>query len=42
MFAALDEDANAAGAQVFADGWLNEHTGEYRGRPMDIEFPPDG
>ncbi len=42
MFTALDEDGNAAGAQVFADGWLNEDTGEYRGRPMDIEFLPDG
>ena len=42
MFTALDEEGNAAGAQVFADGWLNEDTGEYRGRPMDIEFLPDG
>ncbi|MCF3972867.1 PQQ-dependent sugar dehydrogenase [Paracoccus sp. EGI L200073] len=42
MFTALDEEGNAAGAQVFADGWLNEATGEYRGRPMDIEFLPDG
>src|SRR6056297_1138591 len=42
MFTALDEEGNATGAQVFADGWLNEETGEYRGRPMDIEFLPDG
>jgi glucose/arabinose dehydrogenase len=42
MFTALDEDGNAAGAEVFADGWLDERTGEYRGRPMDIEFLPDG
>ena len=42
MFTALDEEGNATGAQVFADGWLNEDTGEYRGRPMDIEFLPDG
>lgn len=42
MFTALDEEGNAAGPQVFADGWLNEDTGEYRGRPMDIEFLPDG
>jgi len=42
MFTALDEEGNAAGAQVFADGWLSEETGEYRGRPMDIEFLPDG
>ncbi len=42
MFTALDEEGNATGAEVFADGWLNEDTGEYRGRPMDIEFLPDG
>jgi len=42
MFTALDEEGNAVGAEVFADGWLNEDTGEYRGRPMDIEFLPDG
>ena len=43
MFTALDpETGDAVGAQVFADGWLNEDTGEYRGRPMDIEFLPDG
>jgi len=43
MFSALDpETGDAMGAEVFADGWLNEDTGEYRGRPMDIEFLPDG
>ncbi|MBM9593605.1 PQQ-dependent sugar dehydrogenase [Roseitranquillus sediminis] len=42
MFTPLDEEGNAVGAEVFADGWLNEDTGEYRGRPMDIEFLPDG
>ncbi len=42
MFTALDADGNAVAAEVFADGWLNESTGEYRGRPMDIEFLPDG
>ena len=42
MFTALDEEGNAAGAEVFADGWLNEDTGEYRGRPMDVAFLPDG
>ncbi|WP_308916489.1 PQQ-dependent sugar dehydrogenase [Jannaschia sp. LMIT008] len=42
MFTALDEDGNATGAEVFADGWLNEATGEYRGRPMDVAFLPDG
>ncbi len=42
MFTPLDEEGNAVGAEVFAEGWLNEETGEYRGRPMDIEFLPDG
>ncbi len=42
MFTALDEEGNAAETMVFADGWLNEETGEYRGRPMDIAFLADG
>ena len=42
MFTSLDENGDAATTKVFADGWLNEETGEYRGRPMDIAFLPDG
>ena len=42
MFTKLDEEGNAAGTEVFADGWLDEDTGEYRGRPMDIAFLSDG
>jgi glucose/arabinose dehydrogenase len=42
MFTALDEEGNAAGTEVFADGWLNNETGEYRGRPMDVAVLPDG
>ncbi len=42
MFTKLDADGAAAGTEVFADGWLNEETGEYSGRPMDIAFLPDG
>ncbi len=42
MFTPLDEEGNAGETEVFADGWLNEETGEYRGRPMDIAFLPDG
>ncbi len=42
MFTTLDEEGNAAGTEVFADGWLNEETGEYRGRPMDVAVLPDG
>jgi len=42
MFTKVDDEGNAAGTEVFADGWLNKDTGEYRGRPMDIAFLPDG
>jgi len=42
MFTRLDADGNAAGTEVFATGWLDEATGEYRGRPMDIAFLNDG
>ena len=42
MFTKVDEEGNAAGTEVFADGWLDKDTGEYRGRPMDIAFLPDG
>jgi len=42
MFTALDENGDAVEARVFADGWLNEATGEYRGRPMDVAFLEDG
>lgn len=42
MFTRLDADSNAAGTEVFAEGWLDGETGEYRGRPMDIAFLRDG
>ena len=42
MFTTLDENGDAVGAEIFADGWLDEETGEYRGRPMDIAFLRDG
>jgi glucose/arabinose dehydrogenase len=42
MFTPVDAEGNAGATEVFADGWLNEDTGEYRGRPMDIAFLPDG
>jgi glucose/arabinose dehydrogenase len=43
MFTRIDpETGDAVGAEIFADGWLNEETGEYRGRPMDVAFLPDG
>jgi len=42
MFTRLNEDGNAAGTEVFASGWLDEETGEYIGRPVDIAMLPDG
>jgi glucose/arabinose dehydrogenase len=43
MFTRIDpETGDAMGAEVFAEGWLNEETGEYRGRPMDVAFLRDG
>lgn len=42
MFTAVDAEGNAAGTEVFASGWLDDSTGEYRGRPMDIAFLRDG
>lgn len=42
MFTKVDADGNAAGTEVFADGWLDKDTGEYLGRPMDIAFLADG
>lgn len=42
MFTALDSDGNAASTEVFADGWLDDETGEYSGRPVDIAQLSDG
>ncbi|MDS9469402.1 PQQ-dependent sugar dehydrogenase [Paracoccus sp. MBLB3053] len=42
MFTPVDAEGNAGATEVFAEGWLNKDTGEYRGRPMDIAFLPDG
>lgn len=42
MFTPVDAEGNAGTPEVFAEGWLNAETGEYRGRPMDIAFLPDG
>jgi glucose/arabinose dehydrogenase len=42
MFTRLGDDGNAAGTEVFADGWLDSETGEYMGRPVDIAILPDG
>jgi glucose/arabinose dehydrogenase len=42
MFTPLKEDGGAGKTEVFADGWLNESTGEYRGRPVDVKTYLDG
>ncbi|MDH3476353.1 MAG: PQQ-dependent sugar dehydrogenase [Rhodospirillales bacterium] len=42
MFTSLDEDGAAAGTEVFAYGWLDEETGEYHGRPVDVVQYLDG
>lgn len=42
MFTALDADGAAASTEVFASGWLDESTGEYLGRPVDVAQLPDG
>ena len=42
MFTALNEEGGAASTEVFADGWLDEETGEYYGRPVDVVQYLDG
>ncbi len=42
MFTRIGEDGKAAGTEVFAQGWLDEETGEYFGRPVDVAILPDG
>ncbi len=42
MFTAINEDGSAGETEPFAEGWLNEETGEYSGRPVDVATLPDG
>ena len=42
MFTALNDDGSAGKTEVFADGWLDEETGEYYGRPVDVAQYLDG
>jgi glucose/arabinose dehydrogenase len=42
MFTSLNEEGGAASTEVFAEGWLNEETGEYLGRPVDVVQFLDG
>jgi glucose/arabinose dehydrogenase len=38
----LDENYNSTGYSTFAEGWLDEEADEAWGRPVDLEFLPDG
>lgn len=42
MFTSLKADGTADKTEVFADGWLDNETRQYRGRPVDIANLPDG
>jgi glucose/arabinose dehydrogenase len=42
MFTTLKADGSADKTEVFADGWLDPQTRQYRGRPVDVANLPDG
>jgi glucose/arabinose dehydrogenase len=42
MFTSLKADGSADKTEVFADGWLDPQTRQYRGRPVDVANLPDG
>ena len=42
MFTSLKSDGTADKTEVFADGWLDNETGLYRGRPVDVAMMKDG
>jgi glucose/arabinose dehydrogenase len=42
MYTSLKADGTADKTEVFASGWLNPETNQYRGRPVDIANLPDG
>jgi len=41
-FVSLKPDGTADKSEVFAEGWLDESTGTYRGRPVDVAVMKDG
>lgn len=41
-FVPLKSDGNAEKSEVFADGFLDDSTGSYRGRPVDVAVWKDG
>ena len=42
LFTSLKADGSADKTEVFADGWLDPETRQYRGRPVDVANLPDG
>jgi glucose/arabinose dehydrogenase len=42
MFTNLKADGTAESTRVFAEGWLDDETGMYRGRPVDVAVMKDG
>ena len=42
MFTSLKSDGTADKTVVFAEGWLDPETNQYRGRPVDVANMPDG
>jgi glucose/arabinose dehydrogenase len=42
MYTAVKPDGSAGETTVFAEGWLDNDTGEYSGRPVDVAQLPDG
>lgn len=42
LFTSLKPDGTADKTEVFADGWLDNDTGVYRGRPVDVAVMKDG
>ncbi len=42
MFTSLKADGTADKTEVFAEGWLDDQTGTYRGRPVDVAPMKDG
>lgn len=42
LFTSLKADGTADKTEVFASGWLDENTGTFRGRPVDVATMKDG
>jgi len=42
LYTSLKPDGTADKTEVFAEGWLDDATGTYRGRPVDIAVAKDG